>query len=71
MASVSLFGLYMIFKIFDKEHINLLFTAYFCILGVSAMTQIMNGTLHALSPKVLLEKLETYNVSLKKKTIGN
>lgn len=35
------------------------------------MTQIMNGTLHALSPKVLLEKLETYNVSLKKKTIGN
>jgi hypothetical protein len=60
----------MIFKIFDKEHINLLFTAYFCLLGVSAMTQILNGTLHAIAPTTILKQLETYTISLQKKKLG-
>ena len=38
MGSFSLFGLYMLFKMFNKAHINLLLTGYFFIIGVMIVT---------------------------------
>lgn len=70
MASCSLFGLYLVFKYFDKDHINLLFTAYFCLLGVSALTQVGNSFLHAVLPQSLLDQWEPYHLRLTKKKIG-
>ncbi|XP_005098404.1 minor histocompatibility antigen H13 [Aplysia californica] len=40
IASCALFGIYLVFQIFSKEHINLLLTAYFFFLGVLALTHI-------------------------------
>merc|ERR1712142_636408 len=37
IASCTLFGIYMIFKVFSKEYINLLLTVYFFALGVLAL----------------------------------
>jgi len=34
---MTLFGLYLLFTYFNKEYINYLLTAYFCILGVGAL----------------------------------
>lgn len=34
IGSCVLFGLYMLFKIFSKEYINMLLTAYFLLFGV-------------------------------------
>lgn len=40
IASCTLFGIYMIFKVFSKEYINLLLTVYFFALGVLALAHI-------------------------------
>ncbi|CAG5120009.1 unnamed protein product [Candidula unifasciata] len=40
IASCALFGIYIVFQIFSKEHINLLLTAYFFFLGVLALSHI-------------------------------
>ena len=39
IASVTLFGIYVVFQIFSKEHINLLLAFYFFLLGVIALTR--------------------------------
>jgi minor histocompatibility antigen H13 len=39
IASVTLFGIYIVFQIFSKEHINLLLAFYFFLLGVIALTR--------------------------------
>jgi minor histocompatibility antigen H13 len=41
-GSMTLFGLYAVFKFFDKDYVNLLLKAYFLLLGVVAMA----ATLH-------------------------
>ena len=41
MASAALVGLYIVFKLFSKEYINLLLTGYFFFLGVLALTHLM------------------------------
>ncbi|KAI1291097.1 Minor histocompatibility antigen H13 [Halotydeus destructor] len=41
VASCALFGLYIFFKLFSKEYINLLLTGYFFILGVLALCHIL------------------------------
>ncbi|RWS28605.1 minor histocompatibility antigen H13-like protein, partial [Leptotrombidium deliense] len=41
IASGALFGLYIVFKVFSKEYINLLLTGYFFLLGVLALTHIL------------------------------
>lgn len=38
IGSCMLFGLYVLFKVFDKEWVNLLLTAYFAILGTYSLT---------------------------------
>lgn len=40
IASCALFGIYLVFKIFSKEHINLLLTTYFFFLGVLALAHL-------------------------------
>jgi len=38
IGSGALFGLYMLFKVFSKEYINMLLTAYFLIFGILAVS---------------------------------
>jgi minor histocompatibility antigen H13 len=38
MGSAALFGLYVAFKYFDKETVNLLLSFYFCVVGVFTLT---------------------------------
>jgi minor histocompatibility antigen H13 len=38
IGSAALFGLYVAFKYFDKDTINLLMSAYFCLVGVFTLT---------------------------------
>jgi len=51
IASVSLFGIYMVFKIFSKDHINLLLTGYFFLLGVMALTHLWSPLMSKFMPK--------------------
>lgn len=51
IASCSLFGIYLIFKIFSKDHINLLLTGYFFLLGVMALTHLLTPFCSPLMPK--------------------
>jgi minor histocompatibility antigen H13 len=39
IGSCVLFGLYILFRLFSKEHVNLLLTAYFLIFGFIAFYQ--------------------------------
>lgn len=48
VASCTLFGIYIVFKIFSKEHINLLLAFYFFLLGVIALTR-MSGYVFKIS----------------------
>jgi len=41
-ASAALFGLYLFFKIFSKQYINMLLSTYFFFLGVLALTNTLN-----------------------------
>ena len=38
MGSASLFSLYLAFKFFDKETVNLIISVYFCLMGCVAVT---------------------------------
>lgn len=50
IASCALFGLYVFFKIFSKEYINLLLTGYFFVLGVLALSHLMAPVVSKLVP---------------------
>ncbi|KAM7353937.1 minor histocompatibility antigen H13 [Cochliomyia hominivorax] len=50
IASVALFGLYIIFKISSKDHINLLLTGYFFVLGVIALAHLLSPIANSLMP---------------------
>lgn len=50
IASVALFGLYVIFKIFSKDHINLLLTGYFFFLEVLALAHLLSPVIGTLIP---------------------
>ena len=39
VASCTLFGIYIVFQVFSKDHINLLLAFYFFLLGVIALTR--------------------------------
>jgi minor histocompatibility antigen H13 len=45
-----LFGLYIFFKLFSKEYINLLLTGYFFVLGVIALSHLMGPVISKLIP---------------------
>lgn len=50
IASGTLFGIYLIFQIFSKEHINLLLTGYFFFLGVFALAHIIGPFVSKMLP---------------------
>uniref|UniRef100_A0A6B2EHN2 Putative signal peptide protease n=1 Tax=Phlebotomus kandelakii TaxID=1109342 RepID=A0A6B2EHN2_9DIPT len=50
IASLSLFGLYIFFKMFSQDYINLLLTGYFFFLGVLALSNMMSPVVNALVP---------------------
>jgi len=50
IASCALFGLYIFFKIFSKEYINLLLTGYFFILGILALTHLLTPQISRIIP---------------------
>lgn len=50
IASCTLFGIYIVFKIFSKEYINMLLALYFFVLGVVALTRMLNGFVHKIWP---------------------
>jgi minor histocompatibility antigen H13 len=53
IASCTLFGIYVVFQIFSKEHINLLLAFYFFLLGVIALTRMLNSISCMFWPKSL------------------
>lgn len=53
IASCALFGLYMFFKIFSKDHINLLLTGYFFFLGVMALAHLLSPVVNSLMPTAI------------------
>ncbi|DBA01101.1 TPA: hypothetical protein N0F65_001729 [Lagenidium giganteum] len=42
LGSGVLFGLYVLFKVFDKDLVNLLLTAYFALIGTYSLTEAFN-----------------------------
>lgn len=53
LGSCSLFGLYMAFKFFDKETVNLVISVYFCLVGLAAITATFGPALESAGPKFL------------------
>lgn len=53
IASCALFGLYVIFKIFSKDHINLLLAVYFFFLGVLALSHLLSPVIGSLIPTAI------------------
>ncbi|XP_065167194.1 minor histocompatibility antigen H13 isoform X2 [Atheta coriaria] len=53
MASVALFSLYIVFKLFSKEYINMLLTGYFFFLGVLALTHLLSPICSKLVPSAI------------------
>ncbi|XP_022910896.1 minor histocompatibility antigen H13 isoform X2 [Onthophagus taurus] len=53
MASCALVSLYVVFKLFSKEYINLLLTGYFFFLGVLALTHLMSPVVTKLVPAAI------------------
>uniref|UniRef100_A0A1B6M8U8 Minor histocompatibility antigen H13 n=1 Tax=Graphocephala atropunctata TaxID=36148 RepID=A0A1B6M8U8_9HEMI len=53
IASAALFGLYIFFKLFSKEYINLLLTGYFFFLGIFALCHLMSPLISSLVPAAI------------------
>ena len=53
IASAALFGLFLFFKIFSKEYVNLLLTGYFFILGVITLTHLASPLINTLVPAAI------------------
>jgi minor histocompatibility antigen H13 len=51
IGSVFLFGFYLLFKVFSKEYINYLLTAYFGIFGTSALAGMLGASFHGILPE--------------------
>ncbi|XP_017779275.1 PREDICTED: minor histocompatibility antigen H13 [Nicrophorus vespilloides] len=60
MASCALFSLYIVFKLFSKEYINLLLTGYFFFLGILALTHLLSPLCSKLMPSAI--PFEQYNL---------
>ncbi|XP_029361281.1 minor histocompatibility antigen H13 isoform X1 [Echeneis naucrates] len=50
IASCTLFGLYLFFKVFSQEYINLLLSVYFFVLGVLALSHTMSPLMCRIFP---------------------
>jgi len=62
LGSCSLFGLYLAFKYFDKDTVNLIISVYFCLVGLAALTATFGPLLQSLGPKFL-----SYEINMSKK----
>ncbi|CAH3161972.1 unnamed protein product [Pocillopora meandrina] len=62
IASCTLLGLYIFFKIFSKEYINLLLTLYFFGLGVLAVTHLLRPNVELLLPAAFPNKNYTLDL---------
>jgi minor histocompatibility antigen H13 len=62
-ASCALFSLFLLFKFFGKEYINLVMGGYFFLLGSGALTTTLRPLGELLSPKSFQD--ETYELTLK------
>ncbi|XP_043984552.1 minor histocompatibility antigen H13 isoform X2 [Gambusia affinis] len=51
IASCTLFGLYLFFKVFSQEYINLLLSVYFFVLGVLALAHTMSPAMSRIFPE--------------------
>ncbi len=56
IGSGVLFGLYLVFKFFSKEYINLLLTVYFGIFGASSLGSMLGAAFHGILPAALAMK---------------
>jgi len=59
IASCALFGLYIFFQLFSKEHVNLLLSVYFLVLGIFALTHTISPLFNRLIPDALLGLMGT------------
>lgn len=50
IASCTLFGLYLFFKVFSQEYINLLLSVYFFVLGVLALSHTISPLMASIFP---------------------
>lgn len=53
IGSCSLFGLYLAFKFFDKETVNLVISFYFCAMGSFAIAGVLGPVLEGAGPAAL------------------
>ncbi|XP_023286892.1 minor histocompatibility antigen H13 isoform X2 [Seriola lalandi dorsalis] len=56
IASCTLFGLYLFFKVFSQEYINLLLSVYFFVLGVLALSHTMSPLMFRIFPASIPNK---------------
>ncbi|XP_078361645.1 signal peptide peptidase-like isoform X2 [Oculina patagonica] len=63
IASCTLLGLYIFFKLFSKEYINLLLTLYFFGLGVLAVTHLLRPNVELLLPAAFPNKNYTLDLT--------
>lgn len=56
IASCTLFGLYLFFKIFSQEYINLLLSMYFFVLGILALSHTLSPFMNRVIPTSLPNK---------------
>ncbi|XP_056129429.1 minor histocompatibility antigen H13 isoform X2 [Lampris incognitus] len=56
IASCTLFGLYLFFKVFSQEYINLLLSVYFFVLGILALSHTMSPLMSRVFPSSLPNK---------------
>lgn len=68
-GSMTLFGLYLVFRFVDKTYVNYLLTAYFGLLGVMATTQV---GVNCVAPIVKLAgiNVDKWHLTLTKKKKG-
>lgn len=55
IGSASLFSLYLAFKFFDADTVNLIISLYFCLMGTAALTITFAPFIHRISPSSLQE----------------
>jgi len=53
IASAALFSLYIVFKMFSKEYVNMLLSFYFLLLGITAMKHVFGPFLQKFIPSSL------------------
>jgi len=53
IASCALFGLYLFFQFFSKEHINLLLSVYFFVLGIFALSHMISPAVKKMLPSII------------------